>query len=156
MIHHPEKVNDTEDIGRIMKNCEVLHLALRDGEYNYVVPMNYGFTEENGHFTIYFHCTKEGQKLELIRGNGRAGFEGSWFREIPSKTIHCMMTYESFAGRGTVSVIEDHEECLKALNVILEHYGKQQIKKYTDSFFAGLHMLRLDVSEITGKVLNED
>jgi len=156
MIHHPKEVNDRDGIVRILKDCEVLHLALNDGSFSYVVPMNYGFAEENGHFVIYFHCTKDGRKLELIRKDGNAGFEGSRFHEIPSKTIHCMMTYESFTGKGTVSVIEDHEECVKALNALLEHYGKQQIKKYTDSFFAELHMLRLDVDEITGKELNED
>lgn len=156
MIHHPVFIHDAERIEKMLINCEVMHLALRDGEYNYVVPMNYGVVREGDTFTIYMHSTGDGRKLKLIRADGRAGFEASCFEEYPSKKIHCSMSYESVAGNGMIYEIDPGEECVAALNAVLCHYGKPMVKKYSEAFFKDIRMLKLVVKDICGKELREE
>lgn len=155
MIHHPTITKDLEKIMEYLSKCDVIQLGLMDGKYPYVVPMNFGVIREGDLVTIYLHCTRDGRKLELIRDNDKAGFSASWFEELPSKTIHCRMKYQSVAGKGRISLIEDKDEQVSAMNALLSRYGKKTINRYSDWLFDELHMLKLEVEEITGKELTE-
>jgi len=50
-------------IDEIIDKADVLHLAMADGNVPYVVPLSFGYDGCN----IYFHCAKEGLKLDFIR-----------------------------------------------------------------------------------------
>ena len=45
------------------------------GRTAYVVPLNFGYTCEDGAFTFYCHSAKEGKKLDVIRKNASVAFE---------------------------------------------------------------------------------
>lgn len=49
--------------------CGVLSV-LGDGGYPYGVPLSYVYDGES----IYFHCAKEGHKLDAIRQNDKVSF----------------------------------------------------------------------------------
>ena len=47
------EVTERNAILEIMDNCDCLHLALMDGEYPYVIPMNFGYEDDGEHLVIY-------------------------------------------------------------------------------------------------------
>lgn len=51
------------------EKAKVLHLALFDADYPYIVPLHYGYEYTEGILIFYMHCAKEGHKLDLIRSN---------------------------------------------------------------------------------------
>ena len=62
----------------------VLSLFGEDG-YPYGIPMNYFYDEDEN--KIYFHCAKEGHKIDALQANGKVSFcvlakgtysEGDW------------------------------------------------------------------------------
>ena len=57
-----------EKLAVIEKN-KVMRLAMADNGRPYVVPLNYGYTYENGTLTIYFHCAAEGRKIDILKTN---------------------------------------------------------------------------------------
>lgn len=60
-----------EECTDILKNAKRGILAvLGDEGYPYTVPLDYVY--EDGH--IYFHCAKEGHKLDAVRGCDKASF----------------------------------------------------------------------------------
>ena len=48
-------------------------MCIRDRVY--IVPLNFGYAEENGKRVFYFHSAKSGRKLDLIAGTPSVGFE---------------------------------------------------------------------------------
>ena len=63
------EITDTEEILDILERGQVLHLGLSDDDMPYVVPMNYGYTYENGKLVLYIHGAKSGYKYEVIKKN---------------------------------------------------------------------------------------
>ncbi|MDD3174060.1 MAG: pyridoxamine 5'-phosphate oxidase family protein, partial [Herbinix sp.] len=75
MRRQDREVTNMDEIITIMKKCDVCRLALFDEEFPYIIPMNFGFTYQNGEIELYFHCAKAGKKLDLINLNPKVGFE---------------------------------------------------------------------------------
>ena len=71
-------VTDPEQIRHILDSGKVLHLGLSVNDEPYVVPMNYGYTMEDGKLVIYLHSAVKGKKLEMIRTNPRVCFNIDW------------------------------------------------------------------------------
>ena len=69
------EIRDYNEILRLLDECQTIRLALHDEPYPYVVPLSYGWEERDGKLFVYFHCAKEGKKLDLIEKNGNVCFE---------------------------------------------------------------------------------
>ena len=74
MRRKDRQITEIEAIRAILDKAKVLHLAMIDGDRPYVVPLNYGYTLENGALTLYLHSAREGRKLDVLRQNDRVAF----------------------------------------------------------------------------------
>ena len=61
------------------------------------------------------------------------------------------MKYSSIVGYGTVSIVEDPDEKKNGLNQIMYHYTGKKDFSYKESTLARTTILRLEISEMTGK-----
>ena len=68
-------VTDRAQILDILSRCHCCRLGFQDKEEVYIVPLNFGYTESDGHLTLYFHSARQGRKIDLIARTHRAGFE---------------------------------------------------------------------------------
>ena len=75
MRRSDREIKDFDEIIEVINKCDVCRLAINDGDYPYIVPMNFGFNIEDGKVVLYFHCASEGKKLELLRKNNKVAFE---------------------------------------------------------------------------------
>ena len=69
MTRREFEVTDPEVIRDILDSSSYLHLGLVDDGMPYVVPMNYGYTLEEGKLVLYLHSATKGYKLDVIRKN---------------------------------------------------------------------------------------
>ena len=69
MTRREREVTDINEILKIMDACKIVHVGLVDGDQPYVLPMNYGYTYEDGKMVIYLHGAKKGYKYDLIEKN---------------------------------------------------------------------------------------
>lgn len=69
------EIKEFNEILQVILDCDSLVLGLNDGEFPYLIPLNFGIDIEDGQLYIYFHCVNEGKKLDLIKKNYRASFE---------------------------------------------------------------------------------
>lgn len=74
MRRKDRRVTDEALIDSILKECGVVRIGLYDEDRIYVVPVNYGYTYEDGRLSIYFHGGRSGHRLDCIRRNPKAGF----------------------------------------------------------------------------------
>jgi uncharacterized protein len=61
------------------------------------------------------------------------------------------MKYKSVVGYGNISFVTDKEERITGLDWILRHYGGGMKNIYDDKVLGRTTILRLDITEMTGK-----
>jgi len=146
------EVNDFNEILGIMRGCDSLFLSLMDGEYPYVIPMNFGFEEENGKVRIYLHGAKDGKKLELIAKDDHVAFAMSRAHNLIPGNVPCATSfqYESVCGRGKISMVQGEEAC-HALSVIVAQYDHEQVHTFDERHVKAVSVMRIDVEQLTGK-----
>lgn len=136
----------------ILEAASVCRVAIQSDKTPYIVPLNYGFIWDEK-LVIYFHCAREGRKLDLIEKNNAVGFELDTGHELITGGRACDwgMKYKSIIGSGKVIRIEDRDEKRKALDLIMRHYGFEETPVYADEIFGNTVLLKLIVEELTGK-----
>lgn len=122
MRRKEREVTDIDEIKAVIDSCFALHLGINDNGHIYIVPVNFGYEEENGNFTFYFHGAKDGRKYSLIKDGAEVGFECDCDHGIKAGDIACSYSayYSSVIGEGHVSEIKSNEHKKDALNSIMK------------------------------------
>ena len=147
-----QEVTDPGRIREILDKSKVVHIGMADGDEPYVVPMNYGYTLEDGKLTFYVHGAKWGRKLDVIRANPKV-FCTLECDVVPfDGDIACRYgtTYASVMGLGKAEVLEDVEEKKKGLSILMK---TQTGKDFTfdDKMASIVSVIRIDIAEYTAK-----
>ena len=146
------QVTDPEQIIHILDTAKVLHLGLAVNNEPYVVPMNYGYTMENGKLVLYLHSALQGKKLDMMRANPNVFFEIDCDLMPFEGRVPCQygLVYSSIMGRGTAQIVEDVEEKKQAMTILMK---TQTGKDFTfeDRLVSIVAVIRIDVAEYTAK-----
>jgi hypothetical protein len=137
---------------KIISRCRVCHLALSDPHGNpYALALNFGY-RSGSQPMLYFHCAREGKKLDLIRANPRAAFVIDRPLELVTGPMACDwgMNYESVMGTGRMTLVNDPKERKLGLDLIMAHYDNFHPAYLPESLEKTL-VLKLTVEEMTGK-----
>lgn len=147
MRRNDEEIRSFDDMLEVVAAGEVCRLGLRDGDEVYIVPLNYGYETQDGRLVLYFHGAKEGRKIDLIRANGRAGFEIDRRHHLETSDIACGFGYrfESVIGHGRIRLVEEREEKIHALTCMMKHYSPEKSYPMPDPMIELVGVLRLDV-----------
>ena len=153
MRRNDREITDEAALERIIESCDCCHLGLWDGSHPYVVQMNFGFQRDGKDWIFYFHSTKEGKKLDLIRAYPHAGFEMDTSHTLkPHETAYGhSYFYQSVIGKGTLSFVKEEEEKKRALNCIMEHYTEKNEWAFSQKMLDSVVILKLRAEEVTGK-----
>jgi len=116
-----------EEVERIILKCDVCNLAmLTETNEPYVIPMNFGYN--NGE--IFFHSSKYGKKINILRKNSRVSVSFSTDHELKwqNEQIACSysMKYRSVLAHGRVEFIEEYDRKIEALNLIMKNYTQRE------------------------------
>ena len=147
------EITDKQELVSILKNGRYATIGLSKADEPYVVTLSYAY--DPGENALFFHCAKEGRKIDYIKSNPRAcatiiedgGFDSG----------SCEHSYRSVVLSGTMLLIEDRTEIDRGIRLLIE----QQEKKDQAHFFAklkagnksydNLQMLKMTVESMTGK-----
>lgn len=146
------EVTDMEEIISVLDKAKILHLGLVDGDEPYVVPMNYGYTMEDGKMTVYLHGALQGRKLDVMRVNPKVFFELDCdIVPFEGKTAcNYGITYASVMGRGKAVIVEDTEEKIRGLKVLMKTQTGRDFD-ITEKMAGIVSVIRIDVSDFTAK-----
>ncbi|NDO43036.1 pyridoxamine 5'-phosphate oxidase family protein [Thomasclavelia cocleata] len=137
----------------IILACYCCRLGFNDDGKIYIVPLSFGYHEENNKRIFYFHGAAEGRKIELIKKNKYVGFELDTSYKLVTSNLPCNHSafYRSIIGNGKVSFVEDEDEKKLALRMIMEHSTGKKDWQFTDSMVSSVCVFKLEVLEISGK-----
>ncbi len=145
----PQYLTSHEEALDILSKGEygVLCIASADGQ-PYGVPLNYCYDSEKG--CIYFHCAKDGEKLNLLAQNEKAAFVAVASQELVPKKLDT--SYESVFVTGRAAVVQDDDEILHALILLCKQLSPQMADKVASmNCMARVCIVRMSIDEISGK-----
>ena len=130
----------------------VLALA-GDGGWPYAVPLSYAFDGEK----LYFHCAREGHKLDAIRREARASFCVVDRDDV--KPAEYTSYFRSVIIFGRVRVLEDEAQMRAAIELLARRYfpedSAENRRRAIEREWAGLCMLEMDIEHMSGKEAKE-
>ena len=146
------RIAEPDEIARILNTAKVLHMGLAVDNEPYVLPMNYGYTLEDGKLVLYLHSAVKGRKLDMIRANSKVSFSIDCDRQPFEGRVPCQygLVYSSIMGKGTATIVEDVEEKKQAMSILMK---TQTGKDFTfeDRLVSIVAVIRIDVTEYTAK-----
>ena len=154
MRRRDREIKEFDEIVKIIKKCDSLVLGLNDEGYPYLVPLNFGMDIEDGQLYLYFHCAKEGKKLDLIQKDNRATFEMDCNHNfiLYEERMSCTMGYESVIGQGIIEIVAEDKK-YDTLKILMRQYHAEDFQFNTDMIKVTT-LLRLKVEQLTGKRRN--
>lgn len=154
MRRQDRKITDPAMICAVLDKCRTLHLGLVEDGRAYIVPLNYGWTEENGRYILYAHSAAEGRKIDLIRGGADVGFEMETGVEYFDADTACGWgnRYESIIGEGRATLLETPEEKRQALAAIMAHYSARRDYTFEDAMVNLVQVIQIDVTALSCKI----
>ena len=122
MRRHDREITEITEILSIIDHCKVIRIAMIDDSRPYLVPLNFGYSYEDGEFTFFCHGALEGRKIDVLRRNPTAFFEMDCNHELVSDALACghSYRYSSIMGNATARFLEGDEK-LSALGAIMRH-----------------------------------
>ena len=149
------EITDKDEIIKIIDKSDVCRIALSQNNIPYIVPMNFGYIFENDRLVLYFHCAKEGKKLDIIKSNPAACFEMDCSSKIipGEKACNYSIDFESVIGFGNIVITGDGEieEKRKALNLIMQKYAPEKMFEFSGTDIDSVTVLKFIVDDFTGK-----
>jgi hypothetical protein len=118
------EVTDPEAVAATLLEAKVLHLAMCRHNRPYVLTVNFGYKDG----VIFIHSSHKGQKTATLRENPSVAFCAETRVAVTASDRACGWgaTYRSVAGVGQVRFLESEEDKLAGLQIIMDHYTKEQ------------------------------
>ncbi|WP_295759224.1 pyridoxamine 5'-phosphate oxidase family protein [uncultured Holdemanella sp.] len=154
MRRSDREIKEFDEMIQIVKKCDVCRIAMNDGEFPYLVPLNFGLDIQDGQVYLYFHGALEGKKMDVLRKNNKVTFEMDCDHNFIfyDDRMSCTMGYESIIGHGTMELLKE-EQKFDALKILMRQYHEEDFKFNTDMMKV-TSVFRLKVLDMTGKRRN--
>lgn len=126
---------------------------LGDFDYPYGIPMNFYFDENDN--AIYFHCAKEGHKIDAINAHDKACF--SVYDQGVKRENHWSKDFNSVIVFGKIAEVSDRKIAEEKVISLAKKYFPDHSEIYDEmqKHFKNALCLKLHIEHISGKTINE-
>ena len=146
-----QQVSEEECVHILQNGKRGVLAVLGDDGYPYTVPLDFVYEDGN----IYFHCAKEGHKIDAIRACDKVSFcvlnEG--YQEPEDWWYH----FTSVVVFGRIRIVEDEVQKDKKLRLLGRKYfpTEEILEEEMRGFAARAEVLCLTIEYMTGKQVRE-
>jgi nitroimidazol reductase NimA-like FMN-containing flavoprotein (pyridoxamine 5'-phosphate oxidase superfamily) len=154
MRRKDKEITDIDEKLEVIAKCKVCRLGLSENNYPYIVPLNYGFSCDDGKLTLYFHGALEGKKIDTIKKNDNACFEIDCDTKLVEGENPCDYGYEfkSIIGFGKIVFLDTKDEKINGLNYLMKQQTGRDIQyDFTENELNNVIVFKMTVKEFTGK-----
>ena len=153
MRRKDREVTDLDQMLRIIDACDVLRLGIADGDFPYIVPVNFAYTVEGKQVCFYIHGAMAGRKYERLTQNPFCSFEldNPLGLDCMAETGAATMRYQSVMGRASVRFLEGEEKQRAIDAVLMARYEATRHFAYQKATVPRTAVAKLTVIEMTAK-----
>lgn len=148
-----QQISDAQCLEILKKEKRGVLSLLGDDGYPYGIPLNHFYSEEDN--KIYFHCAKEGHKIDAIKNYEKASFcvydsgyrkDGEWALNINSVIIF-----------GKIRLVTDLEITRKICINLVQKFtdDEKYLEKELQNALPRVQCLEFEIEHMTGKLVNE-
>lgn len=147
------EITDNNAVEEFISKEKIIRIGFCDNGEVYIVPVNYGYSVDNGEYTFYFHGAAAGRKYELAKSEPSAGFEIDGNYELLGADTACghSARYMSVIGNGILSLIEDNDEKKAALESIMKQTAGRTGLAYDNNVLGRTAVFKLNVKKMSCK-----
>ena len=153
MRRFKQQIPEEECIEILKREPRGVLSVLGDDGYPYGIPLDHWYSETDG--KIYFHCAKEGHKLDAIAKCDKVSYcvmdqgyrkEGEWALNIRSVIIF-----------GRMHIVEDEDKKREICTNLCRKFTDDEayLEKELKNAFLRVCCLELEPEHMTGKLVNE-
>ncbi len=148
-----QKTDSPSDVESILKEAQVLYVALSDHGIPYVVPMCFGYEDQ----CIYLHSKAAGRKMEIMERHNVVCFCCvSHIQAVPAdRPCSWSMHYRSVIGTGRARMVTDHEEKRSALECIARRFDADAAP-FDDSAMAQTAVICIHIEQASCRIREPD
>lgn len=149
MRRKDKEIADPALLSAVLREAFVCRIGLADGDWPYVVPVNFVFCDG----CLYLHSAGEGRKIEILKRNNRVCFETETGVELVRSERACDFgaRYISVIGTGTAWFVTDLAEKGRVFDLFMEKYAGGGSWSYPEAALRAVTVVRVDVETLTGK-----
>ncbi len=153
MRRKDREIISDDQIDDIINKSEHCRLGFYDGSEVYIVPMNFGFEKQGERRVFYFHCAKEGRKLDIIAKNNRVGFEldNGYRLNTGEKACDYSAAFQSLIGCGDIYFVDDKAEKTKGMQSVMRQCTGKNDWSFDEKMMEITCILRLEIKKISCK-----
>ena len=144
-------ITERNEMLEILESVQYVTIAMCADNEPYLVTLSHGYDRE--HHCIYFHCAKEGKKIDILNSNNVV-----WGQALLDKGYvqgDCDHIFSTVQFKGKVTFVDDLIEKKHALRIMIEcledNPSKVIAAKVKDSAVDKLGIGRIDIEHLSGK-----
>jgi nitroimidazol reductase NimA-like FMN-containing flavoprotein (pyridoxamine 5'-phosphate oxidase superfamily) len=148
MRRKDREITDRREIDEIIRSSKVMHLALADNNIPFLVPVFYAYDGT----AVYFHSSKTGTKIGIMKRNNKVCFEISADHGVIESGIACDFEarHRTVIGVGNAVFVDDKEEKIKALDMIVAGLTGKKFE-YPEANLNLTAVVRINIESLKGK-----
>ena len=146
-----KELKNEDELKAILSETKYVTVAMSLDDWPYLVTLSHGYDAERN--CIYFHCAREGKKVDVLRTNPRV-----WGQAMVDNSYQqgfCDHLYKTLQFRGTVIFVEDQTEKEYALRVMIRHLDEDPekiiVEQITPQSTGRILVGRIDFDYMSGK-----
>ena len=143
------EITDYTQMLKILDECDCCRLGFSTERGAYIVPMNFGWEEQDGQLLFYLHGAAEGRKAELMRQNGVCSFQMDSDHRTELLPNGMTTRYRCLMGKATIRQLTE-EEKPRAMRILSGRYFPDA-PDCPPQALARTAMWQLTVTEWSGK-----
>ncbi len=153
MRRQDKEIKDSTLLREILKQAKYVTIAMAMGNHPYLVSLNHGYDPEEN--CIYFHCAKEGKKIDYMKANGEIW--GQALLDFGYDPKQCTQSYATVMFRGKVSFVEGTRQKRKAFLVINSQLKSpaERLKEIMKTNLPNTAVGKIDIVSLSGKKSKE-
>ena len=146
------RIEDIAFLKKILKTANYVTLAMSMNNEPYLVSLSHCFDEERN--CIYFHCAKEGKKLDYLQSNSRVWGQAILDHGYSLAEKDCTYLYASVHFSGKVAFLDNIDEKRQAMVCMmkqLDDKSKPLIAQLENDRLSKTMIGRIDIEYMSGK-----
>lgn len=153
-----KEITDLVILKKILKSAKYVTIAMSKDNKPYLVTLSHGYDEEQN--CIYFHCAKEGKKLDYLNANNLVWGQAilDYGHSVAKDPFDCSYIYASVHFSGKIAFTDDTEEKRHALECMMRQLAadpEPMIERLKPECLDKALIGRIDIDYVSGKKSKE-
>jgi nitroimidazol reductase NimA-like FMN-containing flavoprotein (pyridoxamine 5'-phosphate oxidase superfamily) len=150
MRRKDKEIGDVVALKKILRSTKHVTVALCMNNQPYLVTLSHGYDENRN--CIYFHCAKEGKKLDYLRSNNAVW--GQAMLDYGYSEGECNHLFATVQFQGNVVLLGNLDEKRQAIECMIRQLNRNPealISKITPERLESTVFGRIDIDCMSGK-----